>query len=205
MDITPLPRQREAIEAPLGPVLVVAGPGAGKTFCLISRVEHLIRERGITPARVCAVTFTNKAAEEIAVRLGRTLGGGAEEITRSTLHALCLRLLRERADLIGLARGFGVADEPYQRAILGRLGVPSKRRSQVLNYFSRRRSQDFKLSDITRGTAYFRNIRGAEMFDLWLAHRNLRFLPVVRAQADICRDELSFEIELDAISTSISP
>ena len=146
MDITPLPRQREAIQAPLGPVLVVAGPGAGKTFCLISRVEYLIREKGIDPGRICAVTFTNKAAEEIAVRLARTLGDRAEEITRSTLHALCLHLLRDRADLLGLARGFGVADEPYQLAILARLKVYSKERSGLLNRFSRRRMQGFKLS-----------------------------------------------------------
>ena len=130
----------------MGPVLVVAGPGAGKTFCLISRVEYLIRERGLDPARICAVTFTNKAAEEIAVRLTRSLREQAVEVTRSTLHALCLHLLRERAEPAGLAPGFGVADEPYQRAILARLGVPGRRRSQVLTFFSRRRLQDFRLS-----------------------------------------------------------
>ncbi|HWZ27946.1 MAG TPA: UvrD-helicase domain-containing protein [Gemmatimonadales bacterium] len=146
MDITPLPRQREAIEAPLGPVLVVAGPGAGKTFCLISRIEFLIATQGIDPARICVVTFTNKAAEEIAGRLAHALGDRAEELTRGTLHALCLHLLREHADLIGLTRGFGVADEPYQLAILARLKVYAKERTSLLNRFSRRRMQSFKLS-----------------------------------------------------------
>lgn len=146
MDITPLENQRKAIEAPLGPVLVVAGPGAGKTFCLISRIEHLIRALGVDPARICVVTFTNKAAEEIAARLGKALGDRAEELTRGTLHALCLHLLRERAELIGLTRGFGVADEPYQLAILARLKVYSKERTSLLNRFSRRRLQSFKLS-----------------------------------------------------------
>src|SRR6266511_3789534 len=61
MAFDPLPRQRLAIEAPLGPVLVVAGPGAGKTFCLIARIEHLITTLGIAPERICAVTFTNRA------------------------------------------------------------------------------------------------------------------------------------------------
>ncbi|HKV69943.1 MAG TPA: UvrD-helicase domain-containing protein, partial [Gemmatimonadales bacterium] len=146
MDITPLENQRKAIEAPLGPVLVVAGPGAGKTFCLISRIEFLMTHHGIAPDRICVVTFTNKAAEEIAGRLGKALGEKAHELTRGTLHALCLHLLRERADLIGLARGFGVADEPYQEAILARLKVFYKERTSLLSRFSRRRMQGFKLS-----------------------------------------------------------
>ncbi len=74
MDFDPLPQQRLAIEAPLGPTLVVAGPGAGKTFCLIRRVNHVITALAFDPARICAVTFTNRAAEEIALRLQRTLG-----------------------------------------------------------------------------------------------------------------------------------
>src|SRR5439155_829277 len=80
MDFDPLPQQRLAIEAPLGPVLVVAGPGAGKTFCLIARINHLINTRGLAPERICAVTFTNRAAEEIAVRLKHTLGDRADAI-----------------------------------------------------------------------------------------------------------------------------
>src|SRR2546425_6976124 len=82
----PLPRQRRAIEAPLGPVLVGAGPGAGKTYCLIARIEHLV-ERGFDPHRICAVTFTNRAAGEIATRLEHTLGAKAEAVTRGTIHA----------------------------------------------------------------------------------------------------------------------
>src|SRR2546422_9072290 len=109
---------------------VVAGPGAGKTFCLIRRVHRLIAFLNFDPARICAVTFTNKAAEEIGVRLKRTLGERAEEVTRGTLHALCLAILREHADAAGLHRGFGVADEEYQRIVLGRLGVHAKRRSE---------------------------------------------------------------------------
>ena len=110
----PTPAQRRAIEAPAGPVLVVAGPGAGKTFCLIGRIGHLIRALGVPPRRICAVTFTNKAADEIAARLRRDVGAdAADEITRGTLHALCLTLLREHASLMGLRRGFGLADEEY--------------------------------------------------------------------------------------------
>src|SRR5690349_11492313 len=83
--------QRSAIEADLGPMLVLAGPGAGKTFCLIERIRFLIENRGVPPERICAVTFTNKAAEEVATRLGREIGDRAESVTRSTIHSLCVK------------------------------------------------------------------------------------------------------------------
>lgn len=146
MDLDPLPQQRVAIEAPLGPVLVVAGPGAGKTFCLIGRVSYLITTLGFQPARICAVTFTSKAAEEIALRLKRRLGDRAEEVTRGTLHALCLTILREHAEAAALRPGFGVADEEYQRIVLGRLGIHPRRRGALLSLFSRRRLQGYRLT-----------------------------------------------------------
>src|SRR5206468_8603824 len=142
MSFAPLTQQRLAIEAPLGPVLVVAGPGAGKTYCLIARIQHLIAS-GIDPRRICAVTFTNRAAEEIALRLGER----AEQITRGTIHALCLAVLREFVEDARLRRGFGVADEPYQKVILGRLNVPLDRRRQLLTLFSRPRFQGYRLTD----------------------------------------------------------
>ncbi|PYP96692.1 MAG: hypothetical protein DMD34_05000, partial [Gemmatimonadetes bacterium] len=133
----PLKRQRLAIEAPLGPVLVIAGPGAGKTYCLIARIDHLIHRHSMPPERLCAVTFTNRAAEEIAARLQHTLGERAETITRGTIHALCLALLREHTEAAGLQKGFGVADEEYQKVILGRLHVPLEQRGPLLTRFSR--------------------------------------------------------------------
>ena len=165
MDFDPLPQQRLAIEAPLGPVLVVAGPGAGKTFCLIARINHLINTRGLAPERVCAVTFTNRAAEEIAVRLKHTLGDRAEGVTRGTIHALCLALLREHAEAAGLRKGFGVADEQYQKVILGRLHVPLEQRGSLLNRFSRHRVQDYRLTDD--------DARLYREYAVWLAHRNM--------------------------------
>src|SRR5213592_3857856 len=165
MDFDPLPQQRLAIEAPLGPVLVVAGPGAGKTFCLIARINHLINTRGLAPERICAVTFTNRAAEEIAVRLKHTLGDRAEGVTRGTIHALCLALLREHAEAAGLRKGFGVADEQYQKVILGRLHVPLEQRGSLLNRFSRHRVQDYRLTDA--------DARLYREYAVWLAHRNM--------------------------------
>ncbi len=165
MEFDPLPQQRLAIEAPLGPVLVVAGPGAGKTFCLIARINHLITTVGIAPERICAVTFTNRAAEEIAVRLKHTLRDRADGVTRGTIHALCLALLREHAEAAGLRKGFGVADEQYQKIILGRLHVPLEQRGPLLNRFGRHRVQNYELTvdDARR----YREYTG------WLAHRNM--------------------------------
>ncbi|MEE8522062.1 MAG: UvrD-helicase domain-containing protein, partial [Gemmatimonadota bacterium] len=79
MEFTPFKRQLDAIEAPPGPTLVLAGPGAGKTFCLIERIAYLIESAGAAPERICAVTFTNKAAEEVEVRLRRKLGPRSED------------------------------------------------------------------------------------------------------------------------------
>jgi len=142
----PSSAQRQAIEAPFGPVLVVAGPGAGKTFCLIARIARLITWDGLDPRRICAVTFTNKAADEIAARLQRELGPLAEEVTRGTLHGLCFALLREHAAAAGLRRGFAVADEDFQHRVLRRLRVRAERRKRVLELFGRHRLQHVPLT-----------------------------------------------------------
>src|SRR5437660_5403016 len=167
MALDTLPQQRLAIAAPPGPVLVVAGPGAGKTFCLIARINHLIATLGVPPERICAVTFTNRAAEEIAVRLKHTLRDRADAITRGTIHALCLALLREHPEAAGLRKGFGVADEQYQKVILGRLHVPLEQRGSLLNRFSRHRvqKQDFELTHD--------DARLYREYAVWLAHRNM--------------------------------
>jgi len=165
MEFDPLPQQSLAIEAPLGPVLVVAGPGAGKTFCLIARINHLITTVGIAPERICAVTFTNRAAEEIAVRLKHTLRDRAAAVTRGTIHALCLALLREYAEAAGLRKGFGVADEQYQKIILGRLHVPLEQRGPLLNRFGRHRVQNYELT--------VDDARLYREYTSWLAHRNM--------------------------------
>ncbi len=163
--LVPLPQQRLAIEAALGPTLVVAGPGAGKTFCLIARIEHVIAALGVDPKRICAVTFTNRAAEEIALRLEHTIGARADAVHRGTIHALCLGLLREYAAAAGLRKGFGVAADDYQKIILRRLRVPEDRRGQLLTLFGRHRFQNYRLTanDQRLYTEYC----------AWLAHRNM--------------------------------
>src|SRR5262249_38329077 len=133
------PAQWSAVSAPIGPVMVLAGPGAGKTRCLTGRIQYLVEVIGTTPQRICAVTFTNKAAEEIVGRLRLSMGVVAEEPWLGTIHALCLELLRPYAKAMGLPPGFGVADETQQATILGRLRVFKKRHGQLLRLFGLRR------------------------------------------------------------------
>ena len=157
MSAEPTRQQRRAIEAPLGPVLVVAGPGAGKTFCLIGRINHLIGRMGLDPRRIMAVTFTNKAAEEIATRLHETRGPMAVDITRGTLHATCLTILRDFPEQCGLRSGFGVADRDYQERLLRRLRIPAKHCSRALSLFSLYQLQGRPLGE--RGLALFERYR----------------------------------------------
>ncbi len=146
MPPTPSDEQRRAIEAPMGPVLVVAGPGAGKTFCLVERIRHLIEVHRIPPARICAFTFTNKAAQEISERLD--LHGAAEgSVKHGTVHAFCAELLRAHGEHVGLRRGFGIADENYQTAVLARLGTPRTWQRGILTRFAKHRFRDVPLTD----------------------------------------------------------
>jgi DNA polymerase III epsilon subunit family exonuclease len=165
---TPSEQQRRAIEAPPGPVLVLAGPGAGKTFCLIERVRALVERHGADPGRICAITFTNKAAEEIAARLHRDLGPASEAVHRGTIHSLCAEILREHGERIGIPRGFGIADEDTQDVVLRRLGVHVfKRRMWLLNQFGRHRLQGTPLEpDVaTLCRSYLEMLRARRLVD----------------------------------------
>jgi DNA helicase-2/ATP-dependent DNA helicase PcrA len=143
----PSESQRRAIEAGIGPVLVLAGPGAGKTYCLAQRIRFLIEQRGADPARICAFTFTNKAAGEIAARLATHIGERASHVKGGTIHAFCAELLRMHGDKVGVRPGFGIADEDYQRAALRRLGVPARWQGGVLNRFAAARFRGEVLTD----------------------------------------------------------
>ena len=142
----PTARQIQAIEADLGPVLVLAGPGAGKTLCLIERIRYLIETKGLDPVRICALTYTNKAAEEVATRLTRHLGERGATVTRSTIHALCVKVLRAEGRAIGIERGFGIADDEYQKEVLAKSGYRSKWAGSTLTRFSRHRLTGWELT-----------------------------------------------------------
>lgn len=166
MALSPTTQQRKAIEAPLGAVLVVAGPGAGKTFCLIGRIGHLVTRLGFAAERICAVTFTNKAAEEIASRLDETLAHKAVDVKRGTIHAMCAEILREFARAAGLTPGFGIADEDYQRTLLRQMKM-GPRTGQLLRVFGQFRLMNRPLApgDLTVFREYQHTLRRRNIVD----------------------------------------
>ena len=112
--------QREAVTAIDGPLLIIAGPGSGKTRVITHRIAYLVRVVGITPYRIAAVTFTNKAAREMRQRLVPLLGQAAEQLTASTFHAFCANVLRREGEHIGLDRDFVIYDDADQMALVKR-------------------------------------------------------------------------------------
>jgi superfamily I DNA/RNA helicase len=105
------PVQREAVTHPDGPILVVAGAGSGKTRVLTHRVAHLIRDRDLSPFAILAITFTNKAADEMKARVAALVGPVAHKMWVSTFHSACVRILRRDADLIGFPKQFTIYDQ----------------------------------------------------------------------------------------------
>ena len=105
------PAQREAVAATEGPVLVVAGAGSGKTRVLTYRIAHLIRDLGVAPDSILAITFTNKAAEEMRNRVARLVGRATRAMWVSTFHSACVRILRREAPRLGYRSGFSIYDE----------------------------------------------------------------------------------------------
>ena len=105
------PVQRDAVTAPDGPVLVVAGAGSGKTRLLTHRVSYLIAERGVSPFEILAITFTNKAAGEMKDRVANLVGPVARKMWVSTFHSACSRILRREATLLGYRSSFSIYDE----------------------------------------------------------------------------------------------
>jgi DNA helicase-2/ATP-dependent DNA helicase PcrA len=113
------PAQERAVTTTEGPVLVLAGPGSGKTRVLTHRVAYLIQEHGVPPWRIMAVTFTNKAANEMKERLGVLLGDAdLSNLTIGTFHAICVRLLRREAETLGIDRNFVIYDDSDQRSLV---------------------------------------------------------------------------------------
>jgi DNA helicase-2/ATP-dependent DNA helicase PcrA len=114
------PAQREAVEAISGPVLILAGPGSGKTRVITHRVAYLIKVCGVSPRHIIAVTFTNKAAREMKERLYHLVGGQVKDLTLGTFHAICARILRMDGKGIGVDSRFVIYDEEDQESLLKR-------------------------------------------------------------------------------------
>ena len=112
------PAQREAVLCTEGPLLILAGAGSGKTRVITSRMVHIIGTGLALPHEVLAVTFTNKAADEMRSRVERSIGESCNTIWLSTFHSLCARLLRREAPAIGLSRDFVIYDSSDQMAVV---------------------------------------------------------------------------------------
>jgi DNA helicase-2/ATP-dependent DNA helicase PcrA len=112
------PAQREAVEAIEGPVLIIAGPGSGKTRVITHRVAYLMRVCGISPHRIMGVTFTNKAAREMTGRLQRLVGARSQSLTVGTFHAFCAMLLRREGSFVGLEPNYTIYDDDDQLGLI---------------------------------------------------------------------------------------
>lgn len=111
------PEQREAVETTEGPLLILAGAGSGKTRVLTHRIARLL-ERGAHPARILAITFTNKAAREMRERVDALVGPAAKSLWVSTFHAACVRILRRDIEKIGYHSGFVIYDTSEQQTLV---------------------------------------------------------------------------------------
>jgi DNA helicase-2/ATP-dependent DNA helicase PcrA len=141
------PPQREAVTHIEGPLLILAGPGSGKTRVIAHRIAYLVDEAGVAPWRIVSVTFTNKAAREMRLRVVAHLGAAAQDLVLGTFHSICARLLRTEGPRIGLDRAFNIYDDADQMALMKRitesLGIDSKRFKDraILSSISRAKSE----------------------------------------------------------------
>ncbi|RJO61515.1 MAG: AAA family ATPase [Dehalococcoidia bacterium] len=161
------PAQKEAVETISGPVLILAGPGSGKTRVITHRIAYLVKVCRVSPRHVLAVTFTNKAAREMQERLSALASTAAKDINMGTFHAICARLLRIEGKAVGIESGFVIYDQDDQLSLvkraMGELNLDPKQHSPaaVLNQISSAKSQTFGPKDyIKRGRSYFEEVAG---------------------------------------------
>ena len=122
------PVQKEAASCTEGPLLILAGAGSGKTRVLTHRIAYLIEEKGVNPWNIMAITFTNKAAQEMRDRVDRLVEFGAESIWVATFHSSCVRILRRYIDRLGYDNHFTIYDTDDQKSVIRK----AKRSQQMI-------------------------------------------------------------------------
>ena len=122
--------QRKAIEATEGPMMILAGAGSGKTRTLVGKIQYLIEDKKVFPYQILALTFSNKAAKEMADRVSMQLGLDNGSLAITTFHAFCAKVLRTQAQYLGLSKHFTIYDDSETlsliKNILGRRGFSQK-------------------------------------------------------------------------------
>jgi len=161
------PSQQEAVEAIQGPVLILAGPSSGKTRVITHRIAYLLKVCGVSPYRIMAVTFTNKAAREMRTRLESLARAAVKDLTMGTFHAICARILRNDGQAVGVPSGFVIYDQDDQVALMERtlqdLGLDPKQYSPsaILSHVSLAKSQMMGPAEAKqRGRSYFEEVVG---------------------------------------------
>jgi DNA helicase-2/ATP-dependent DNA helicase PcrA len=182
------PEQRSAAEAPDGALLIVAGPGTGKTRTLTYRIAHLVSERGVAPEECLAVTFSRRAAAEMQERLSALVPEAADRMLVSTFHGLGLLLLQERAAEAGLPPGFRIATTAEQADVVaGLFGISPSKVDRVLDEIGRhrrhRRNGEGGELARERAAAYERELLRRNLLDF--DDLLLRPLFLLRTRADL--------------------
>ena len=191
------PAQRDAVSAPPGPLLVVAGPGSGKTRVLTHRIAYLIQEMRVSPWHIMAVTFTNKAAREMEHRIEQLLDGRPQGLNMGTFHAICARLLRREVDnLTHYQRDFVIFDTADQlqvvKGALAELRLDDKKfpPAKMLNGISSAKN-DLITPDTYQATNYIGEVtrRVYEYYQLALQTNNAMDFDDLLMQAVLLFDE----------------
>lgn len=163
------PSQKEAIITTDGPVMILAGAGSGKTRTLVSRISYLIQDLGVSPFKVLALTFSNKAAREMRERISTMVNIDIGALQMTTFHSFCARLLRSEANYLGLSRNFTIYDtsesKTVVKGVLARYGISPKEVNpyDVLHFIDSLKNigyyeghPDPKSFDIDRADPFFR-------------------------------------------------
>jgi len=197
------PAQLDAATHPAGPILIVAGPGSGKTRVIAHRVAWLVREQGVQPWQILSVTFTKKAARELRDRVAGLIGGEIEGMSLGTFHSTCARMLRIDGAAIGIPREFVIYDDADQDLVIRRaladLGVDPKQYSPraIRSGISRFKSDGVSVEDA-------RN-RSANYFDEVVARLYERYDAVLRDNGALDFDDLlSKTVELFERDASVA-
>ena len=170
------PQQRQAVCHGNGPLLIFAGAGSGKTRVLTRRMTHLILEHNIHPGEILAVTFTNKAAQEMKSRVGQLLGNHQTPSWVSTFHSSCARILRRYAEALGYTSSFAIYDSSDSLAVIKRvykkLNIdPRMLDPKMVRAKIDRAKNDYKFPDSFREDMYLPQIHANQIADVYEAYQ----------------------------------